>query len=113
MFALDLNWLTFPVNLDTVETWLKANAGENYKGNSADADLTLWFSEEPSDDIKLEIMAYWEALTSDSIEATGYKTAAQIKADLESAKNASLASATSKLEQLGLSADEIAAIVGK
>lgn len=113
MFSIDLNWLAFPVNLQAVETWMKANAGSDYCGNSADADLTLWFKNEPSDAIKSAIQAYWDSLTAQSPEATGYQTAAQITATEASAKAAALASATSKLEALGLNAAEIQAILGQ
>ena len=112
MYSIDLAWLSFPVSLSAVEAWIKANQGANYVGNSADHDLTLWFSAQPTDNQISAIQAYWAGLTSESSEATSYQTADQIKAAAASAKASHLASATTKLEALGLSADEIAAILG-
>lgn len=113
MFQIDLQWLAFPVNLQAVETWMRANAGSDYSGNSADKDLTLWFANEPSDEIKSAIEAYWSGLTSESPEATSYQTFAQIESAAASAKAANVASATTKLKALGLSDAEVAAIVGQ
>lgn len=112
MFSIDLKWLSFNVSLDSIETWMRANAGDKYAGNAADHDLTVWFSEEPSDDIKAAIAAYWAGLTEDSAEATAYKTAEQISAEQAIDKAAKIASATTKLEAIGLTADEIAALRG-
>jgi hypothetical protein len=113
MFKIDLQWLAFSVNLETVDEWMKALAGSNYVGNSADHDLTLWFKEEPTEEIKGDIAAYWEALTPSSPEATGYQSADQIKASAATTKAAALLSATSKLSALGLTSGEIAAILGQ
>lgn len=112
MIPIQLKWLDFPVNLQAVDAYMKINAGTSYSGISADYFLTLWFTESPEDGISEAITAYWADLTSESVEATSYKTAAQITADEETAKAALLASAQSKLTALGLTADEINAILG-
>lgn len=109
LFSIDLKWRGFPVNLQVVETWMRANT-TGYEGNSADTDLTLWFSEQPDESA---ISAYWAALTDASTEATSYQTADQIATAAAATKTAALASATTKLEALGLSAGEIAAILNK
>jgi hypothetical protein len=112
LYSIDLQWLTFPVSLAAIEAWIKANQGANYVGNSADVDLTLWFSDQPSDDQTSAIQAYWAALTSESSEATSYQTADQVVAANAAAEATALASATSKLTALGLTDAEIAALRG-
>jgi hypothetical protein len=63
MFAIVKEWQSFQIHLPVLETWLKANAGEHYTGNSADISFTMWFSEEPSEGIKSAIDSHWNALT--------------------------------------------------
>lgn len=101
-----------PVNLQMVETWIKANQGANYVGNSADVDLTLWFSAQPTPDQQAAIEAYWAALTTASTEVTTYQTQAQIQTAAAAAAATALATATSKLTALGLTSAEIAALRG-
>lgn len=131
MFSIDLQWKRvilsgsgtkddpyvygdlIPVSMAMVEAWMKANAGSDYCGNSAHANLSLWFTENPGDDVNAAIQSYWNGLNSSSSEATSYQTAAQIKAASDAASAAALASATSKLVALGLSDAEIAALSGK
>lgn len=108
MFALELDWKSFNLNLASVETWLRSNAGDQYTGNSADAKLNLWFQEEPSQEIKDAIQAYWDGLEEDSAEASDYKSQEQVKADVEAKKS----SAKAKLLALGLTEDEVNALVG-
>lgn len=94
------------VCLESMETWLKANAGEHYRGNSADAKLTLWFAEEPSQEIKDAILAKWNSIDANSAEAQAYMCAA----DRAAAAEAKKASARAKLEALGLTEDEVKAL---
>ena len=65
MYSIVYSWKSYKVHLPVLEAWLKANAGEGYKGNSADASLTLWFDDEPSEEIKLAVDAQWDALTEE------------------------------------------------
>jgi hypothetical protein len=111
-YDINLPWLAFSVNLPAVEAWVRANQGANYCGCSADYDLTLHFTAQPTDDQKSAIQAYWAGLTSESEEATSYQTAAQILAAAQAAEAAALATATSKLTALGLTDAEIAALRG-
>lgn len=111
MFKIELQWKEFSVNLPMLDQKLRAEHPE-YAGNQAHNILELWFTEEPSQEAKEEIVAYWEALDEESEEATSYKTQAQIEADAAADKAAKKASAAAKLEALGLTADEIAAILG-
>lgn len=103
-FQLDLQWPSFNIDINTVETWMKINAGSNYIGNSADLDLTLWFNQDPGDSIKNTIQSYWSSLTTSSIETINYQSYSKRKATL-------LYSATAKLKALGLSDEEISAIL--
>lgn len=49
MYSVKLSWpVGFNVYLPSIETWVKANAGAGYVGNSADSSLTLWFSSDPT-----------------------------------------------------------------
>lgn len=61
-----MEWKTYRVHLGVLHTWLQANAGEGYKGASADSVLTLWFEPEPSTEIKEAIDAHWESLTEET-----------------------------------------------
>jgi hypothetical protein len=61
-YMIELQWKEHSVDLEALEIWMKANAGASYDGNSADSKLTLYFLEEPSQDIKDAIIAEWEAM---------------------------------------------------
>lgn len=105
MYSMKLEWKEFNVDLGAMEAWFKEQS-EDYTGNSADSALTLWFQNEPSDDIKEAIQAKWDGLEADSAEAESYKSMADVEADVATKK----ASAKAKLIALGLSEDEIAAL---
>lgn len=72
MYMIQFSWKSFRVSLAMIEEWMKTNAGDKYTGNSADSCLSLWFSEEPSQDTKDAVEAYWTAIESNSLEATKY-----------------------------------------
>src|SRR5271165_4583157 len=72
VYQLDLPWRGFPVDLPTVEEWVRTNAGTGYVGNSADADLTLWYTATPDGATIQSVHDYWNALTTGSPEATSY-----------------------------------------
>lgn len=78
-YSIDLTWKNFNLSLPAVEAWMRSNAGELYCGNSAHTVLQLWFLEEPSEEIKAAIVAYWDALTDQSEEATSYFSQAQAR----------------------------------
>jgi len=112
IYSINLNWQTFNVDLSTVDTWIKAHAGINYCGLSANSSLQIHYSA-PIDDATIDyVTAYWTGLSESSPEATNYQSEADRKAAAAAAKASLLASARTKLEALGLSADEITAIVG-
>lgn len=95
-----------PINLGLLEAALKA-AHSEYVGNSAGAKLSLHFSEKPSDAKLAELEALWAAMDAPEHTLRQYVSAEQEQA----AKDALKASAVSKLAALGLSAQEISAIL--
>lgn len=90
MYSIKLNWKEFNVDLNLVESWFRANAGEAYSGNSADSVLTLWFTAEPVQETQDAINSYWDSITAESEEATSYLPQAEITAAIEAAKTALL-----------------------
>lgn len=65
MYSIVKEWKSFRVNLPDLEDWLKDVGGENYKGNSADAVFTMWFTEQPGYEAEGVIEDYWESLTEE------------------------------------------------
>lgn len=109
---INLQWQSFSVDLNTVNTWMVANAGSSYCGLSGDYDLSVHFTAEPGDTIRSAVAAYWASLNTGSSEHTNYMSESDRAAAAATAKATKLASATAKLESLGLTADEIAALRG-
>jgi len=109
-FCIDLEWKSFPIDLNTVETWIKTNHAEDgYCGNSAGKTLQLWFLNNLTDEQVAQVKEYYAAITETSDETKNYKTAMQRQA-AQAASSASLkASGGAKLKALGFSDDEIAA----
>lgn len=74
-----LSWKEFNVSISAVITAL-VSVCPLVQSNQACVDgLILYFSEEPSDEQKAAIQSYWDALTVESPEATGYHSQASIK----------------------------------
>lgn len=111
-YDINLQWPGFNIDLNTVDAWVRANAGSNYCGMSADADCSLHYTVEPGDVVRAAVAAYWAGLSDSSPEATNYSPASARVAAAAATKAALVASATTKLTALGLSADEIAALRG-
>lgn len=105
---MKLAWKEFNVNLAKIDADLRA-LEPSYCGNSAGLDLTLHFTDVPSEEVQAEIAAMWDSLTEESEEAVSYKSSAELQADVEAKKQ----SAAAKLKALGLSDEEVAAILGK
>jgi hypothetical protein len=89
MFSIVKNWKEYRVHLGEFSAAVKTLAGENYKGASADYSLTLWFEEDPSEEIKAGIDAAWDALTEEG-EAAKFKLDADRVAAVAAAKEALL-----------------------
>lgn len=89
MFSIVKEWKSYEVHLPALEAWLKTNAGASYRGNSADAVFTLWFEDEPSEEIKLAIDSQWDALTEEG-EVAKIHLAADREAAIAAARAALL-----------------------
>jgi hypothetical protein len=107
-YSMELQWKEFSICLETMEAWLRANAGEHYCGNQAGAKLEVWFTEEPSQEIKDAIQEKWDGIESDSPEAEAYTSLEDRLADREAKK----ASGIAKLIALGLTEAEAQALIG-
>ena len=107
MFDVKLTWKSFNVSLDAIKTWIDNNIETECTGLSGDYSLQIHFVEEPSQEEKEAIAAYWENLEEEDTEATSYKSEEQIESDKQTKKQ----SAKSKLAALGLTEAEIRAIL--
>lgn len=107
MYKLTLQWKEFNVDLRALDAQLRQDYA-SYVGNQAHNVLELWFSEEPSEQEKADIQAYWDGLVDQSAEAQSYQSAADIEAD----RVAKAASGRAKLIALGLTEEEADALLG-
>jgi hypothetical protein len=108
-YTKELEWKQHMVDLEAFEAWAKANCGADYCGNSADAKLRLHFLEQPSQAIEDAIDSKWEDLDDEEHPmCVSYKSEEERKVEAQAKK----ASAISKLAALGLSQDELKAILG-
>jgi len=112
MFDLNLEWKSFNISLPDVKAWLEANVSTPSVGMSANSVLQIHFLTELSQEEKDMIQTYWDELIEESEEATSYQSKEQIEATAEADRAAKLATASAKLEALGLTEDEIKAILG-
>jgi hypothetical protein len=104
---MTLQWKEFSVDLRALDASLRA-AHPHYAGNQAHSVLELWFDEEPSQEDKDAIEALWAALDPDDAMVENYQSAAQLK----TAADAKRESGRAKLAALGLSEDELKALLG-
>lgn len=106
MLSIELPWKENNINLNLLNTKVKQiNAA--YLGCAADIKLTLYFdalTEEETQAIK----DYWESLTEESEEVITYKSREDEELELKAKKE----SAKQKLIAIGLSEDEISALIG-
>lgn len=168
MNSVKLSWKEFNIDLRKIEEHMRSDY-PTYVGNSADASLTLWFSEDPTalpthevtrqrdvvvqqevevptldvygqpvldenddpvmhmemQDVTVQedyqalepngdpsvaqlVQEYWDSIDEESDEAVAYVSAESIRVEAEAKK----ASGKAKLAALGLTAEEIAALVG-
>jgi hypothetical protein len=98
MYSIRFEWKSFSLNLVAIETQLK-QISTDYCGNSADIGLTLWFTEEPSDETKSSIQSYWEGLSEASDEATSYVAADTITARIAELKAGMLTKSWDEMSQ--------------
>ena len=111
MKTIKLEWKSFSMNGRLIETNLKALC-DKITGVSEDYTYQVHCSDDLTDDESTLIQAHWDAIANDSTEATSFKSRDIQKSDSATAKAVALVTATSKLAALGLSDDEIKAIVG-
>lgn len=108
MHMMKLEWKEFNVDLKTLDAQLRASY-PTYAGNQAHSCLELWFTEEPSQEDKELIQLMWDEIDSDQhAMAQSYQSAGVVKAEAEAKK----ASAKAKLAALGLTEDELKALLG-
>lgn len=72
MYSIIKEWKEFNISLDILETWMRANMGDSFTGNQAGSSLELWFTEEPSEEIKTALDNYWDAIDEEHEVATEY-----------------------------------------
>lgn len=89
MYKLELQWKEYNVDLDAIDAKMRAEQ-ENYTGSQAASCLELWFSEEPSQETKDAILAYWEGLSESSPEAENYRSKDSVEAAKKAAKEAAV-----------------------
>ena len=108
-YYIQLDWKSFNVDLNTVDTWARSNAGPDYCGDNVGiSSFQFCFINEPAQQYKDAVNTYWNGLTSSSPEATNYSSMADRKVTTAAAK----ASAITKLQALGLTDAEISALCG-
>jgi len=86
LYCIKLNWKKFKVHLPDAEDYFKMAAGSIYVGNSASGqELSLWFTEDPSENVRLIIEAFWDGL-SEGAEAKKISHSDSLKKAEEFAK---------------------------
>jgi hypothetical protein len=107
MFCLILQWKDFNVDLGAFDAQMRADH-PTYTGNQAHKHLELWFTEELHQDDQDLIKMAWDEIDENHAMTKSYRSAAQVKADVDAKR----ASGMAKLAALGLTADELKAILG-
>ena len=85
MFTVKLDWHAHNLDLDAVQTYVKANF-PHCVGSSADYCLTFWFTEALSTGQEQNLRSYWAALGDVSPEAQSYTPAVVIQERMEDLK---------------------------
>lgn len=111
MFTLDLNWKQINISLPKLREWIDANIETSCVGISANTKLQIHFEQEPSEVDKNDLLSYYEAIDEESVEASSYLTVEQELAAQQAELQAKKDSAKAKLLALGLTEDEIEAIL--
>lgn len=105
--TIALEWKAFNLDCNIVRDWAKANLA-NCSGASANSKFEVHFTEQPTEDDRAALELHWESMTEESEEALAYKSEQERKAEKEAKKE----SAKNKLLDLGLTEDEISAMIG-
>lgn len=85
IYTMDFEWKNYNVNLSKVLEEIK-ELDSNCIGVSGNSKMQAHFSEEPSEETKTAILAYWDGLTDQSAEATSYKSAEDVIEQIASLK---------------------------
>jgi hypothetical protein len=112
MYTINYSWKQFNINTPKAIEAMQALIQTQIVASCCNSSLQVHFNEEPTQEEKDLIQMYWDDLIETSTEATSYKSSNQIKQETETAKQALKDSAKVKLATLGLSNDEINAIIG-
>ena len=107
MYKLELQWKDFSIDLEALDAQMHKDY-EHYSCNQAQSVLELWFTEEISEEDKSAIQDMWDKLKKNSKLAKSYQSQADIDAEKEAAKKA----AKAKLIDLGLTEDDLKALLG-
>jgi hypothetical protein len=86
MQSKQLQWKEFAVDLEAVDAKFRADYAGNYVGNQAHSVLELYFEGELTEQMHSDIDAYWNGLTDQSADAVSYRSAADVKAAIETMK---------------------------
>lgn len=81
----------YPICLDSVDAFMRDNAGDDYCGLSANSKLEIHFTSEPSQEIKDLVATYHASLTPDSPEALAYCSQEAKQAKIEELRQGMLA----------------------
>jgi len=110
---INLDWKAFKVDMNLVHAWLAKNAGDKYCGCSANSQFQVHFTDEPGQDVRSAVVSYWNKINKKSAEYKNYQSAEDRRADVANAQAKAKASGLSKLKALGLTDDEINALMGQ
>ncbi len=106
-FIMKLDWKEYNVDLEALQVHLKS-LYPNLDGCAAGRELSLIFFEEPSQEDKDAVVALWESIDAEHEMVASYKSQAQRIEE----KMAKKESGKAKLLALGLTEDEVAALIG-
>lgn len=112
MKTIQLEWKEFNINLEKIHEMAKL-IDESCCGLFANSKLEVHFTNDISEEKEQELKDYWDSITEESEEAESYKTQEQINKEKKEADKLAKASATQKLKALGLTDDEISAMMGR
>jgi len=89
MYKLELQWKEYNVDVDSVDAKMRQDYPD-FTGSQSALCLELWFSQEPSQEDKDAIVAYWEGISDSSPEAENYRGRDSIAAAKKAAKEAAV-----------------------
>lgn len=106
MLSIELPWKENNINLNLLNKKVK-ELNPAYLGCAADVKLTLYFEALTEEETQV-IKDYWESLNEESEEITTYKSREDEELEVKAKKEL----AKQKLIALGLTEDEVSALIG-